>query len=278
MESLFVDKAMATRLELAEADISAKYAWAYAGLFPGSGACAAPVAGGYVSFAGSRSPYSRATGLGLTGEVKAAELDMIEDFLRYRRARPTLDICPFVGGSLLELIAGREYRVHHFLNQYVRPLKPGHPEYEDFGRGITITLLRQRSEEDARLWTSTVARGFAGDAVGTPPDMDVFRAMFGTVGIACFLARVDGEVAGGGAMKIVDGTALLSTASTLPSYRRSGVQSGLLRARLSAAANAGCDLASVMTVPGDAAQRNVTRAGFCLAYTRLTVVKGPQPV
>lgn len=276
MDGLFVDKSIAVRLEMAEAEMTARYAWAYANLFPGSGACATPVAGGYVSFAGSHSPLSRATGMGLTGRIKAAELDMVEDFLRYRRARPTIDLCPFVDESLLELIGDRDYRIFHFLNQYVRPLTPGKPEYVDLGPRITVTPMRQKDEEDMKLWSLTVARGFAGTDQGAPPDLDLFRAMFRTLGIVCFLAKVDGEVAGGGALKIVDGTALLSTASTLPAFRRSGVQSGLLKARLSAAAQARCDLASVMTQPGDASQRNVTRAGFCLAYTRMTMVRGPR--
>lgn len=214
--------------------------------------------------------------MGLTCRVKPAELDMVEDFLRYRRARPTIDICPFVDESLLDLIADRDYRIFHFLNLFVRPLTPGKPEFTDFGPGITIIPMRQKNEEDLNLWSLTVARGFAGTDEGVPHDIDLFRALFRTVGIICFLAKVDGQVAGGGALKIIDGTALLSTASTLPAFRRNGVQSALLKARLSAAAQAGCDLAAVMTQPGNASQRNVTRAGFCLAYTRITMVRGPR--
>ena len=276
MDALFVDKSMAMRLELAEARMTARYAWSYASLYPGSGACATPVAGGYVAFAGSQSPLSRATGMGLRNPVKAAELDMVEDYLRYRGARPTIDICPFVNESFLELIGNRDYKVFHFLNQYVKPLIPGQPEYTDFGSGITVTPMQQKSDRDLQLWSRTVARGFAGTDDDALTDIDVFRSMFRTLGIVCFLARVDGEVAGGGALKVLDGTALLSTASTLREFRRNGVQSALLKARLSAAAEAGCDLAAVMTQPGDPAQRNVTRHGFSMAYARMTMVLGPK--
>lgn len=276
MDALFVDKSMAMRLELAEAQMTARYAWSYANLYPGSGACATPIAGGYVAFAGSRSPLSRATGMGLRNPVKAAELDMVEDYLRYRRARPTIDICPFVNESFLELIGDRDYKVFHFLDQYIRPLVPGKPAYTDFGPGIAITPMQQRSDADLELWSRTVAQGFAGTDDRTPPYIDMFRSMFRTLGIVCFLATVDGEVAGGGALKVLDRTALLSTASTLPEFRRNGVQSALLKARLSAAAEAGCDLAAVMTQPGDPAQRNVIRHGFRMAYARMTMVRGPR--
>jgi hypothetical protein len=51
------------------------------------------------------------------------------------------------------------------------------------------------------------------------------------------------------------------------------VQSALLAARLSDAANAECDIAVVTTAPGSTSQKNVQRSGFQLLYTRAVLVK-----
>jgi hypothetical protein len=52
------------------------------------------------------------------------------------------------------------------------------------------------------------------------------------------------------------------------------VQTALLRARLTAAAAAGCDVAVVTTQPGSKSHRNVQRQGFDLLYARAILVKG----
>ncbi len=273
MKEVIVDRSVATRLELADAEVTARYARAYAGLFPGSGATVRSLSSGYVAFAGSFSPLTRAVGLGMTQPVTETELDMIEEFLWYRGSRAIIDVCPFVDDSLLEIIGRRNYKIFHFLNLYVAELNRNGPSRLPLVPGITISQLDSSNREDGEVWALTVARGFAGVEEGTPPDLDIFRCMFHTEGTLCFLARVNGRVAGGGALKIVDRTAMLSTAATLPSYRKHGVQTGLLRARLQAAASAGCDLATVMIDPGNPSHRNIIRAGFSMAYTRITLVR-----
>lgn len=273
MPELIVDKSLSTRLELADAEVTARYARAYAELFPGSGATVRTLSSGCVSFAGSRSPLSRAVGLGMAHPVTEADLDTVEEFFWYRGSRAIIDVCPFADDSLVEIIGRRNYKIFHFLNLFVTEVSKNGPSHLAPIPHISISQVDRSSVEDGETWALTVARGFAGMDDGTPPDLDIFRCMFRTEGTLCFLAKVDGKVAGGGALKIVDHTAMLSTAATLPSFRKHGVQSGLLRARLQAAATAGCDLATVMINPGNPSHRNIVRAGFSMAYTRITLVR-----
>jgi hypothetical protein len=51
------------------------------------------------------------------------------------------------------------------------------------------------------------------------------------------------------------------------------VQTALLRARMAAAAEAGCEYAVVVTRGGTTSQRNVDRLGFRVAYSKVTVIK-----
>jgi len=69
------------------------------------------------------------------------------------------------------------------------------------------------------------------------------------------------------------GVAQLCGAATVPAYRRRGIQSSLLEARLAAAAAAGSEVAVVTTQPGSKSQQNVQRQGFELVYARAVLVR-----
>ena len=60
-------------------------------------------------------------------------------------------------------------------------------------------------------------------------------------------------------------------AGTRAQYRRRGVQSAMLQRRLEDAAEAGCDVAIVTTLPGSDSHRNVARRGFELMYTKINM-------
>ena len=62
-------------------------------------------------------------------------------------------------------------------------------------------------------------------------------------------------------------------AGTAAEFRGRGLQTALLRARLAAAAEAGCEFAVVITNGGSASQRNCERLGFRVAYSKVTVIK-----
>jgi len=66
------------------------------------------------------------------------------------------------------------------------------------------------------------------------------------------------------------------SACTLPEFRERGIQSAFMQERLKIAYKAGCDLAVTLTMPGTTSQRNVERAGFRVAYTKVVCSK-PYP-
>ncbi|RYE90890.1 MAG: GNAT family N-acetyltransferase, partial [Myxococcales bacterium] len=134
-------------------------------------------------------------------------------------------------------------------------------------------------------WLATLVEGF-GQPDGSGPGLGVddpsrevlaaiFRQFLRTPGFRGYLARVDGHPAGAASLRLDLGLAQLCGATTLPAFRRRGVQSALLDARLAVARAAGCDLAVVTTSPGSASQANARRRGFELLYTRALLVKTP---
>lgn len=90
-----------------------------------------------------------------------------------------------------------------------------------------------------------------------------------------YVARVDGQVAGGASARFDTGVVQLAGSATLPRFRRRGIQTAFLRARLADGLRAGCDVAVVTTAPGSKSQQDVQRQGFALLYSRALLVKQP---
>jgi len=86
-----------------------------------------------------------------------------------------------------------------------------------------------------------------------------------------------GVPAGSASARYADGIAQLCGASTIPRFRRRGVQRALSTIRLAAAVADGCTLAIVTTAPGSQSQANVMRLGFELIYARAILVRGGAP-
>ena len=100
------------------------------------------------------------------------------------------------------------------------------------------------------------------------PTTAQLKELLAAPGSVLLIARSEGRIIGTATLNIHDGVALLAGASTLPEFRRRGAQSLLLRARLSYAHAAGCDIAMMAALPGSTSQMNAERQGFRIAYTR----------
>ena len=239
---------------------------ALAVLRPASGATTLRVAGGQAIFAGVASPLTQACALGMNGAVREAEIEAMEDFYRSRGAAASVEVCPLADPSLLALLEARGYRHAEFTNKLFQTLDDGVRSE----RESVDVVVRRVVAETAEGWAEVVSEGFAGKdhSLSHALLMEMAHAGLRVPSAVAWLAEADGQAAGGGTVFIDDGVAMLKGTSVLPAFRRRGVQSALIGARLAYAASQGCDLATVTTVPGTASQRNVERHGFRVAYTR----------
>jgi GNAT superfamily N-acetyltransferase len=262
---LVLDLALARRIELAEARAAVGAAEAMERQRPEGGAVVEAIAGGFAVYCGANSPVTQAIGLGLDGVVSPQEFDCLEAFYRTRGEPVRVETCPMADASLVEQFGKRKYRVTEFTNVMARRLCAPFVRH-DSAHGISIEKV---APEHIDLWTLTVAQGFAENLPVSQEILDIMRVFASVPQVECYLARVDGAVAGGATLAIREGVAGLFGASTLPAFRNRGVQTALLRARLNCAANAGCDLAVCLAHPGSASQRNVMRQDFAVCYTRV---------
>jgi GNAT superfamily N-acetyltransferase len=264
----FVDLNLARRLEMAEAHACRECAEAFQRQHPEFPVAVEEIAGGFAIFAGADSPVTQAIGLGLHGAVSDFDLDRLQDFFSSRATAAAVELCPLVEMSLYERFAKRGFHLLEVSDVLFRRLTP----IDRDGKALPSNIVvRRAAPEEAQLWTKTVAKGFAEHNPVTQSILEVMAGFFPAA--HCFLALVDGSVAGGGAVSTRGGVCGLFGASTLPEFRGRGAQTALLQARIAWAAAQGCDLAVSITQPGSASHRNMERQGFRVAYTRTKLIR-----
>jgi ribosomal protein S18 acetylase RimI-like enzyme len=120
-------------------------------------------------------------------------------------------------------------------------------------------------EED--LWIEVVARGHNNSGEIPRWVLHMLGSLAFVPKATALLALVDGYPAGGAVVFVRHGVAFLRTAGTMPEFRRMGVQSALIEARLGIASQAGCDFAFSATALDNESARNMERFGFRPAYS-----------
>ena len=271
-ERLFCDIAPAARIERAEVRFLADCSEATQARRGDTVGFARPLAGGVASFAETDSPFNKVAGLGFEGVPDVDALDQIERAFAERGAPVQVELCQLADPSVGAFLTGRGYRLESYENVLGR--RPSGPV-----DGVT-GKVRPCRDDELEAWLSAVAdASLVVDTEGLPSHEDFSReklvtALRDMAGVRRYLVLRDGEIAGGASFRVTGGIAQFTGAATVPAHRRRGVQTALLRARLSAAAVAGCDLAVVTTQPGSKSHENVQRQGFDLLYARAILVKG----
>lgn len=269
MGGILLDLALARRVELAEAGAAVEAAEMLARSRPEAGAAVERIAGGFAVFCGVNSPLTQAVAIGLDGPVSAEEIARLEEFYFSRGDAVRVEMCPLADPSVFAQFGERGYRVTEFSSVMARPLPPSE-NWPEPPPGMTV---EQVAPDHADQWTQTVAQGFAEEFPVTPELLEVMRMFALAPSALTYLARVQGEIAGGGCLALRGGIAGLFGASTLLPFRHRGVQTALLHARLARGAAAGCDLAVSLAQPASISERNIIHQGFARLYTRVKFEK-----
>lgn len=263
----FVDVLTAARLEMAQAWRATHYARARLEQQPDPQGDTLTIGGAQVIYAGATAPVNRAIGVGMAEPASIPTLEAIEEFYAVRRAPVRIDLCPLADAALVKLLAGRGYALERFSTILAARL----PAAES--AAPPEVRVTQATPAEAQRWLTVVAQGFDEQDQPQEATLQVLYPNFFAANAHAFFAWIGNEPAGGGGMYLHGGVAELGGASTRLAYRKRGVQAALLQQRMAAAYSLGCDLAMVMTTPGTVSQRNVQRAGFAVAYTKVTMAR-----
>jgi GNAT superfamily N-acetyltransferase len=222
-----------------------------------------PFAGGTAVFAGVGSPMTHAIGVGLRGEVPVEELARMESFFADRGSACIVDLCPLAHASVHFYFQSRPYRLAECDNVMAREIAADEPF--EVSPGVRRAVTAEYTE-----WSSVVCRAFS-------EQMPVTDEAIAMMSATCKASEVWmaglGEPVAAAAMNIAGGVAHLYGDATLPSARRAGWHSALIRARLAAAQEQGCQIAMASVLPGSQSHRNYERAGFRLLYMRVNLVR-----
>lgn len=271
---IFPNESLAMRIERAESRLVAD------GVSPSlraeDRAFVREICGGVAAYSFPGSPFNKVAGLGFAGPLDAAALASVESEYRARRAPVCVEIATLADPATVRAFSNRGYRVMGFEDVLGLTLR----STDVFP---TTEIEIRRDEDDANLdsWCERMVEAFSvADSQGVASHesfdrLTLLRAIRDAANNDAthrFLARLDGANAALASLGIRDGIAQLCGSATLPRFRRRGLQTALLHARLAHASAAGCDLAVVTTLPGSKSQENAMRAGFQRLYTRVILV------
>ncbi|KAH7369816.1 hypothetical protein BKA65DRAFT_5700 [Rhexocercosporidium sp. MPI-PUGE-AT-0058] len=235
-----------------------------------------PVGGGQASITlpAFKRKLNRITGLGICGPVSEDDMAKAEDLFMKSDVEIAIGLCPLADPSAVQVLGSRGYIVESFVNSYCRPLTD--EDLKEVGvEGVEISRVPSERVSEFPKWS------LAGYKDGGRPELlldTLARAAVLRDDTSLYFAIVDGKVAASAGMALIETSkgrvAHLYIDSTLPEYRGRGLQTALLKERLKDAKKPGFDLASVQARPGNGSCRNIERAGFGLAYTKVWFVKG----
>lgn len=266
----FVDKALARRFEACEEMPQVLYARVFQQTRPEIGAAEEEICGGHMIFAGVGSPIGRATGAGFEQPFTAEDLDRVEEFYRSHHAPSQVDLTPLHDASVFEMFKERGYGIAELNNVLFRRLDRD----EEFAPAPAGVEIRRGLREEANVLSSIVEGAFFPE--GAPEAFTgLVTPLYQMEGALTFAATIDGKMVACGAGLVIPEHRVfaLCGAGTQAEYRGRGLQTALLRARMSAAAESGSEYAVVVTQGGSTSQRNCERLGFRVAYSKVTVIK-----
>jgi GNAT superfamily N-acetyltransferase len=208
---------------------------------------------------------NRAIGV-TTDELSADDVDSIEQFFGERNLPSMIELSSWAPSSTLKELAHRNYVPMWFRSVFA--LTPT-LTFATSRAGLRI----ERVDEDGEgHWLDVFARGFeAEDGEVRVANDEIGRASRIAADMHTFLAFIDDDVVGCGAVQFVDGIAWLGGAATIPEFRQRGVQAAMVAHRLNLAAEAGCELAAVSALANGPSARNIVRLGFQHIHSQVVV-------
>ncbi len=221
---------------------------------------AVPVAGGYaICLQGSSIEYG--LGVGSSRPLREDDLRIVDEFYGSRQLPSQLELHPLVAERDARLLARWDYRAGRTTVMLEREIGSDGEIPERF----SIETLTSRRIE----WTDLVVAGLS-DSVDAAQAERTRRTTYlcATAASSLVAVRLDGKLAGGGALGVTGDVAFLFCSSTLPAFRGRGVEAALTTARLALGRSRGATFACMAAAPGSEEVAGADATGWRAAYVR----------
>lgn len=227
------------------------------------------VGGGVACYGGSAESWMNLViGAGMNGPVSDEDLDAMVRFYEERGVEPEIEVCPFAHPSLVSGTAARGFALTGFETVLARDLADAGPATLPEGTRFERIDPSNPTQVDAMVEAHLAC--FVPN--GPPAKADAMevgaRRMVAHPRTRSFLVYVDDELAGSGAMGVLDQLTCLFAYGTLEPFRGRGIQRAFMDHRCHLARELGCTVATIGSRPDSPTGRNALRAGFVTAYTK----------
>ncbi|HLP82789.1 MAG TPA: GNAT family N-acetyltransferase [Phycisphaerales bacterium] len=247
---------------------------------------ARPFAGGTISRGKPGTWCNFICGAGLDGPMTADELDLAESFYIEKGLEPRIELSPYAHPEFLAQLESRNWTIRGFETVFFRTIAPNEPfaSLHTPPPSLRITVVPKDDQALLHEFAWTSVSGFLPDGRNpTEDELALAKRAATHYRSHAFLATVNDKPASAGSCEVAHtphgSIAALFGLSTLPPFRRMGIQQALIAARLAFARDHGATVATIGGLPGAGTERNVRRMGFQVAYTKAIMVKpGPNLV
>jgi GNAT superfamily N-acetyltransferase len=231
-----------------------------------------PWLGGVMARGAPGSWVNQALGVGLdVAEPTAGDIAELREFYEPHGIEPRVEVTPFVSPALLAVLGDTGFRLRGFETVLACDLAAWSPSAEP-PAGVAVRPLDRTDADEVERFGRALHRVFMHDEP-TDGDLRLLQAMVAVDFAHGFVATVDGAFAGGGMVDVCGEVATLYFGATIDRFRRRGVQTALLLARLRLAREHGVRIATVGSEPSRTTERNAMRCGLTPAYTRQALVR-----
>lgn len=236
------------------------------------------IAGGWMSYGGKGSWMNQAVGLGLNGPVDPTEVDRLIEFYASRGIEPKIELCPFADATLVSALSDRGFRIREFENVMFRRQKNDEDlralHAHELPTDLEIVVVDPNDPEQIGAFIDVSTSGFRplGSPV-SPALRHAMRSLATQPRCISLMALVNGHPVAGSGVDVGEKVGCLMGTSVLPEWRKRGIQAALMIHRLEMLRDRDVLLACIHSLPGIPTERNATRLGFAMAYTKAIMVR-----
>lgn len=210
---------------------------------------------GFMVYAGKNSPLSQAIGVGLENEISQDLIEKIEEFYFNKKCNVNIEISSIANNTLEKLFIQNNYKNIETTNLLIKQFDKSQL-LDNISENIK-SLEKSHIEKIAQVTTNGFTNGEENQELN-----ELFKIYYQLEGFKVFYFKSENDIVGAGIISISGNNGILCGASTLKEFRRKGVQSELIKARINYAINMGVKNIFVLTEDGSGSEQNFLKKGF----------------
>lgn len=210
---------------------------------------------GYMVYAGSDSPLSQCIGTGFGSENRISIIDKLEEFYFSKKCDVNLELNIAADNELRKLLIKRGYKKMEQTNVLIKSFTDKNI-FKNFCSNVKVT-----DNSNIGQVVKIITKGFT-EGIENEKLQNLFHRYYEIDNIKCFHYKLDDKIVGGGFVSLSENFVVLRGASTLVDFRRRGIQTELIKARINYGLQTNRNSAIVVVLENSPSEKNYFKNGF----------------